>query len=471
MPQPLFTLDNTKPFRDQAKPGHNRWHPDIPPVATVRPGETFRVDCREWFDGHIRNDDSASDVLTAPFHTGHQLSGPFEIAGAKPSDLLVVDIVDVGPISEGTSGPLAGEGWGYTGIFPRTNGGGLLTHRFPDAYKAIWDFNEGTATSRHIPEVRLKSKVHPGVMGTAPSAKLLSRWNRREAALTARNPLRVPPLALPPLAEGALLGGVEQDRAAEVAVTAAQTAPPRENGGNQDIKNLTRGTRIFYPVYVDGGMLSVGDLHYCQGDGEITLCGAIEMGGWIDLHVDLIPSGMRTYHLEDGPAFLPGDPEPRYEEWISFSGISVTGRGRQKYLDARLAYQQACLHAINYLTSFGYTPEQAYLLLGAAPVEGRLSGVVDFPNACATVYIPTAIFDFDVRPSAGTPHQVSQATPLPHAPASDVPREKTLRAVPVAKRALLPEASSIGTYLAGTARHLLPETLSRRLGGKSRGQR
>ena len=467
MPETLFPLDNSKPFRDQDRPGHNRWHPGIPPVATVRPGETFRVDCREWFDGHIRNDDSADDVLTAPFHTGHQLSGPFEIAGAKPGDLLVVDIVDVGPI--GAPGRLAGEGWGYTGIFPRTNGGGLLTERFPDAYKAVWDFQDGAAVSRHLPEVRLQSKIHPGVMGTAPSEQLLRRWNRREAALAARNPLRVPPLALPPLAEGALLGGTPRERAAAVSVTAAQTAPPRENGGNQDIKNLTRGTRIFYPVYVDGGMLSVGDLHYCQGDGEVTLCGAIEMGGWIDLHVDVIPSGMRTYHLEDSPAFLPGDPEPRYEEWISFSGISVTGRGRQKYLDARLAYQQACLHAIDYLTSFGYTPEQAYLLLGAAPVEGRLSGVVDFPNACATVYIPTAIFDFDVRPSAAVPHQVRQETPLPHAPASALPREKTLRAVPVNKRALLPDTAQLRDYLTGTARRLLPAAgFPRLIGRKAR---
>ena len=45
------------------------------------------------------------------------------------------------------------------------------------------------------------------------------------------------------------------------------------------------------------------------------------------------------------------------------------------------------------------------MILGAAPIEGRLSGVVDIPNSCSTVYIPTAIFDFDVRPTADGPHQ------------------------------------------------------------------
>jgi formamidase len=55
------------------------------------------------------------------------------------------------------------------------------------------------------------------------------------------------------------------------------------------------------------------------------------------------------------------------------------------------------------------------MILGAAPIEGRLSGVVDIPNSCSTVYIPTAIFDFDVRPSAGGPVQVAQGTSVPKA--------------------------------------------------------
>jgi formamidase len=63
-----------------------------------------------------------------------------------------------------------------------------------------------------------------------------------------------------------------------------------------------------------------------------------------------------------------------------------------------------------YLTKFGYSPEQAYLLLGAAPIEGRFSGVVDVPNACATLYLPTAIFDFDVRPSAEGPQRADRGS-------------------------------------------------------------
>lgn len=58
---------------------------------------------------------------------------------------------------------------------------------------------------------------------------------------------------------------------------------------------------------------------------------------------------------------------------------------------------------MEYLKKFGYSGEQAYLLLGSAPIEGRVSGVVDIPNACCSLYLPTAIFDFDVKPSADGP--------------------------------------------------------------------
>ncbi len=138
------------------------------------------MECREWFDGAIRNDDSAEDIRDAPLNSVHTLSGPFAVEGAKPGDLLIVDILDIGPIPQ-EEGPLAGQGWGYTGIFAQNNGGGFLTEQFPDAYKAIWDFSGQTATSRHIPGVSFTGMVHPGLMGTAPSAGLLKTWNKRKA--------------------------------------------------------------------------------------------------------------------------------------------------------------------------------------------------------------------------------------------------------------------------------------------------
>ncbi|CAM3200232.1 formamidase [Saccharomonospora xinjiangensis] len=406
MPEVKFSVDQSRRFAEQDVRGHNRWHPDVPAAVTVRPGEEFRVECREWFDGTIHNDDSANDVRDADLSMVHQLSGPIAVEGAEPGDLLLVDILDLGPVPQ-EQGPVAGQGWGYTGIFARENGGGFLTDHFPDAYKAVWDFHGQTATSRHLPGVSFVGIAHPGLMGTAPSAELLARWNRREGDLIATNPSAVPPLALPPEPHNALLGSLSGAEFERVAAEAARTAPPRENGGNQDIKNLSRGSRVFYPVFVPGAKLSLGDLHFSQGDGEITFCGAIEMGGYVDLHVDVIKGGMEMYGVET-PVFIPGRVEPSYSEYLTFAGLSVTESGEQRYLDSTLAYRRACLHAIDYLTTFGYTREQAYLLLGAAPIEGRLSGVVDIPNACATLYIPVEVFDFDPRPSSQAPRKVDR---------------------------------------------------------------
>ena len=92
MPKNLFPMDNTKKFKDQKLVGHNRWHPDIPAAVTVKPGEVFRADVREWFDGAIHNDDSADDVRNAPLPGVHVLTGPFHVEGAEPGDLLIVDI-------------------------------------------------------------------------------------------------------------------------------------------------------------------------------------------------------------------------------------------------------------------------------------------------------------------------------------------------------------------------------------------
>ncbi|MBA9005846.1 formamidase [Thermomonospora cellulosilytica] len=408
MPEVVFSVDQSRSMADQSPPGHNRWHPDIPPVATVRPGSEFRVECREWTDGQIGNNDSANDVRDVDLHLAHMLSGPIAVEGAEPGDLLVVDILDLGPVPQQV-GDAPGQGWGYTGIFAKQNGGGFLTDYFPDAYKAIWDFHGQVATSRHLPGVRFTGITHPGLFGTAPSAELLAKWNAREQALIDTDPERIPPLALPPVERGVLAGTLEGDDLARVGREGARTVPARENGGNHDIKNFSRGSRVFYPVHVPGALLSGGDLHFSQGDGEITFCGAIEMGGFIDFHVDLIKDGMSKYGVTTNPIFMPGNVEPRYSEFLSFIGVSVDHAGeRNYYLDATVAYRNACLNAVEYLKTFGYSGEQAYLLLGAAPIEGRVSGVVDIPNACCSLYLPTAIFDFDIRPTAEGPRRADR---------------------------------------------------------------
>lgn len=405
---------NKKPWH-QSSPLHNRWHPHIPAIATVVQGQLFRVEMLDCNGGDILNTDSADDVNHIPPGGVHYLSGPIRVTDseglpAKPGDLLKVEICDLGP--------LPGHEWGYTASYDREKGGGFLTDHFPAAAKAIWDFEGIYAYSRHIPGVRFPGIPHPGLIGTAPSKELLDIWNKREGELMKSGPgafslgdvVHTRPMAYLPTAKGALLGKIEPGTSEweRIVAEAARTIPPRENGGNCDIKNLSRGSKVYLPVFVEGANLSMGDMHFSQGDGEIAFCGAIEMSGFLVLKCEILRNGMEQYLTPVGPTKLHVSPifeigplQPHFSEWLVFEGISVDEKGKQHYLDATVAYKRAVLNAIEYLAKFGYTKEQVYLLLSACPCEGRLSGIVDTPNACATLAVPTSIFDKDIRPKQG----------------------------------------------------------------------
>jgi formamidase len=120
------------------------------------------------------------------------------------------------------------------------------------------------------------------------------------------------------------------------------------------------------------------------------------------MKVTLIKGGMAKYGIKN-PIFKPSPIKPVYNDYLIFEGISVDEQGKQLYLDVNVAYRQACLNAIEYLKKFGYSGAQAYSILGTAPVQGHISGVVDVPNACATLWLPTEIFDFDINPTAAGP--------------------------------------------------------------------
>merc|ERR1719171_1197002 len=411
----LISVDVRKKPWEQTPPLHNRWHPDIPAVATVEEGEIFKVECIDWTGGQIKNDDSADDVKHVDLTQVHYLSGPIAVEGAEPGDLLKVELSNLGA--------LEGDEWGFTGTFHRDNGGGFLTDHYPKATKACWDFEGIFAQSRHIPGVRFAGLIHPGLIGTAPSAELLRIWNSREKALNDKGDkattlcsiLHTRPLATWPNPVGAMLGKLGHFKTKmgsdavwdRIAGEAARTVPGRENGGNCDIKNLSRGCAVYFPVFVPGANLSMGDMHFSQGDGEVSFCGAIEMSGCLEIKLTLIKGGMKMLPVVGpsplcvNPIFEIGPLEPRYNEFLVFEGVCVDEKGVQHYLDASLAYKRAVLNCIKYLAQFGYSEEQIYLLLSCCPCEGRISGIVDIPNAVATLAIPLAIFNRDVRPQAG----------------------------------------------------------------------
>ncbi|CAL8117235.1 unnamed protein product [Orchesella dallaii] len=393
MPIPtIIKVDLTRSPRENPAL-HNRYHPDIPPIAAVKPGKTFKVECVEWTGGQIKNDDSAEDILNVDLTQAHYLSGPIHVEGAEPGDYLEVEILEIQAYP--------GSEWGYTAIFDVNNGGGFLYDIFPRAAKTIWDFDGIYCTSRHIPGVKFAGLIHPGIIATAPSPKLLREWNKRESDLVSRDPNRVPPLAYLPYPETAHMGSLKGAKAMAAAKEAPRTIPPREHGGNVDIKNLSRGSKTWLPVYVPGANFSVGDLHFSIGDGELAFCGAIEMNGIITLRTKILKNGVSLHGNQRNPMCMPGPVETRFSKWLTFEGISVDDNGVQFHLDASLSFRQACLNAIQYFKRFGYTGEQCYMMLSAIPVEGRINAIVDVPNALCSLSVPTDVFDFDVLPTDG----------------------------------------------------------------------
>uniref|UniRef100_A0A6N2LPB6 Formamidase n=1 Tax=Salix viminalis TaxID=40686 RepID=A0A6N2LPB6_SALVM len=416
-PRLVVPVDLKKKPWEQTLPLHNRWHPGIPPVAEIKVREVFRVEMVDWTGGMIKDNDSAIDVKTIDLSSVHYLSGPIRVLDeegnpAQPGDLLAVEICNLGP--------LPGDEWGFTASFDRENGGGFLTDHFPCATKAIWYFEGIFAYSPQIPGVRFPGLTHPGIVGTAPSRDLLNIWNDREREVEENGlkqlklceVLHSRPLANLPSTKGCHLGKIQKGTPEweKIATEAARTIPGRENGGNCDIKNLSRGSKVYLPVFIEGANLSTGDMHFSQGDGEIAFCGAIEMSGFLELKCEIIKGGMKEYLTPMGPTPLHVNPifeigpvEPRFSEWLVFEGVSVDESGRQHYLDASVAYKRAVLNAIDYLSKFGYSKEQMYLLLSCCPCEGRISGIVDSPNAVATLAVPTSIFDQDIRPKKKVP--------------------------------------------------------------------
>lgn len=65
------------------------------------------------------------------------------------------------------------------------------------------------------------------------------------------------------------------------------TALPGVHGGNLDCNDITKGSTVYLPIFVDGGLLVIGDLHALMGDGEIGECG-LEIEGTVTVKVTLI---------------------------------------------------------------------------------------------------------------------------------------------------------------------------------------
>jgi formamidase len=181
-----------------------------------------------------------------------------------------------------------------------------------------------------------------------------------------------------------------------IASEALRTIPPRETGGNFDIKQLTAGTTLLLPVYVRGALFSAGDSHFAQGDGES--CGtAVEMGATLTVRFGL-RKGVAAQRQIRRPQYTRHDyfAEPRFavpRRFFATTGMPITADGRNESENVTLAAQDALLNMIDYLVGErGYSREQAYVLTSVA-VDLRISELVDVPNVVVSAFLPLDIFE------------------------------------------------------------------------------
>ena len=262
-------------------------------------------------------------------------------------------------------------------------GFGFLRDAFPEPYIAKWTIKDGFAESADLPGVRIPDGSFVGVIGVAPSKELRETIQRREASLLGRGGM-----VLPPEKQGAV------PAAEPIASEALRTIPPRENGGNLDIKQLSKGARLFLPVFVDGALFSVGDAHFAQGDGEA--CGtAIEMAGAILVRFTVHKGeaerrGIRFPRFaRDDYYFPPELAAPK--RFLATTGMSIREDGTNESEDATLSARNALLAMIDLLVERGWTRQQAYAICSVA-VDLKLSELVDVPNLVVSAFLPLDIF-------------------------------------------------------------------------------
>jgi formamidase len=118
--------------------------------------------------------------------------------------------------------------------------------------------------SEQIPGVRIPISAFAGTIGTMPGEPEIDKWLAREAQLADAGGVALKPF--PTGAHPAKVCGPDGSHKDKC----LRSVPPRENGGNMDVKQMVAGTTLLFPCYVDGCGLYVGDVHFAQGDGQVS---------------------------------------------------------------------------------------------------------------------------------------------------------------------------------------------------------
>jgi acetamidase/formamidase len=201
------------------------WDNDIEPELEIDSGGVVEFTVRDASDEQLRSDSTSEDVARLDFDHVNPVSGPAYVRGARPGDVLAVEILEFRPRE-----------WGWTALIP---GFRLLADEFPEPWLRISRIEPERGRVIFGEGIELPYEPFPGTIGVAPAEP---------------GPHSI--------------------------------VPPSSWGGNMDTKHLRAGTTLYLPVGVDGALFSVGDTHSAQGDGEV--CGtAIETAMEVSLRLSI----------------------------------------------------------------------------------------------------------------------------------------------------------------------------------------
>lgn len=305
-------------IHDFNKHSHIGWDNSLKPIAEVDSGQTVTYEITESSGGQFNKHSTTEDVKNIDFSKVNPTAGPVYVKGAQPGDTLEVEMLDFEQLD-----------WGWTALIP---GFGLLADDFQEPAIKTVDLTRSN-TIEFLDGIHLFKKPFPGTVGVA-------------------------------LPEPGNFGVI----------------PPRQNGGNMDVRHLTRGTKLYLPVWVEGALFSIGDTHAAQGDGEV--CGTA------------IEASMETtirFTLHKGNSIQ----EPRFEipaqataEADSRGYYVTTGYGEDIYKASQNAIRYMIEHLVD---TYKMTEQEAYMLCSVA-VDLRINEIVNMPNRLVSAFLPNSIF-------------------------------------------------------------------------------
>lgn len=300
---------------------HVCWDNAIPPALMIAPGDEVAVQTVDAGNGQLTPQSTAADIARFDFDNVNPVTGPIYVDGAEPGDQLAITVLGMAP-----------SGWGWSANIP---GFGLLAEDFPEPHLHHWHYDPMLA--------------RPVLFGAA-----------------ARVPFKP------------LIGSIG---VAPAAAGPHDILPPREIGGTMDIRDIGTGTVLRLPVVVPGALLSLGDTHAAQGDGEV--CGTgVESAIDVELKIELVKETPLP-----SPVFATPGPVTRH---LDSKGYDVTtGIGP----DLMACAKDAVRRMVERLSgNFGIDPVEAYILCSVCG-DLRISEIVDRPNWIVSLYFPRCVFD------------------------------------------------------------------------------